>query len=397
MFANPDVNRLAVHSGLRQLAWGLAGVFFFAVLLRAGLSPAAAFLAVAATLALRLATRPIAFALIRSVGVRPTMLVGSVLYAAQFPVLAMVDAGHLWTIGAYVLAVALADVTYWTCYHAVFAAAGDVGERGAQVGVRTVVMVAADAVAPVAGGLLLTWHPAIAFAAASVLALVAIVPFWSVPVPAVDLAGDHGYAPFREGVRLFATDAFVMCGFVLTWGLIMFEALDRRFDAFGWLLGAAALAGAFGGLVLGRLIDAGHAARAVRLNLVAMSAVVLLRVTLSGTPTGVVVAALLSTALMGLYVPTLMTAVYNAAKTSPCAVRFHYLAEAGWDAGGILVCVLTAGALALGISARLIMLAALPVLALQAWWLHQRYDAQQRDAAEAAVAPPDAALAGQTD
>ncbi|MDC7787211.1 hypothetical protein PQJ75_10590 [Rhodoplanes sp. TEM] len=385
MFRNADVNRLAVHAGLRQFAWGLAGIFFFAVLLRAGLSPAAAFLVLAAMLALRFATRPVAFALIRGFGVRTAMLVGCVLFAAQFPVLALVDAGRMWTIAAYVLAVALADVTYWTCYHAVFAAAGDLGERGAQVGVRTVVMVAADTVAPVVGGLLLTWHPAAAFAAATIVALVAIVPFRAVPAPPVDLSGDHGVAPFRDGVRLFATDGFLMCGFAVTWGLIMFEAFDRRFDAFGGLLGAAALAGAVGGLLLGRLIDAGHAARAVWLNLAAMTVVVLLRVGLAGTPTGVVVAALASMALFGLYVPTVMTAVYNAAKTSPCAVRFHYLAEAGWDLGGIAACLVTAGALAAGVPARLLLLLALPALALQAWWLQRRYadenDARQQVAA----------------
>ncbi|MFL9826020.1 MFS transporter [Rhodoplanes sp. SY1] len=391
MFRNPDINRLAVHAGLRQLAWGLAGIFFFAVLLRAGLSPAGAFLALGAMLGLRLVTRPAAFALIRGAGLRTAMLVGCVLFAGQFPVLALVDAGRPWTIAAYVLAVAIADVVYWTCYHAVFAAAGDVGERGAQIGVRTVVMVLADTVAPVVGGLLLTWHGWAAFAAATVVALIAIVPFRGVSVPDVVIAEDHGPAPFRDGVRLFATDGFLMCGFAVTWGLIMFETFDRRFDAFGGLLGAAALAGAVGGLVLGRLIDAGHAARAVWLNLAAMTAVVLLRVALADTPTGVVVAALASTALFGLYVPTLMTAVYNAAKTSPCAVRFHYRAEAGWDVGGIAACLATAAALAAGVPARLLLLAALPALVVQAILLHRRYLAATPDA------PTGAALAGRID
>jgi hypothetical protein len=32
-------------------------------------------------------------------------------------------------------------------------------------------------------------------------------------------------------------------------------------------------------------------------------------------------------------VPTLMTAVYNQAKRSPCVLRFHIAAEGGWDVG----------------------------------------------------------------
>jgi len=45
------------------------------------------------------------------------------------------------------------------------------------------------------------------------------------------------------------------------WSVIMFRARGARFDAFGGLLAAAALAGALSGLVLGRFIDAGHARR----------------------------------------------------------------------------------------------------------------------------------------
>ena len=43
-----------------------------------------------------------------------------------------------------------------------------------------------------------------------------------------------------------------------------------------------------------------------------------------------------------LYVPTLMTAVYNQAKRSPCALRFHIAAEAGWDTGAAIACLAAA-------------------------------------------------------
>ena len=35
-----------------------------------------------------------------------------------------------------------------------------------------------------------------------------------------------------------------------------------------------------------------------------------------------------------LYTPTLMTAVYTQAKHAPCTLRFHVVAEGGWDIGG---------------------------------------------------------------
>jgi hypothetical protein len=40
--------------------------------------------------------------------------------------------------------------------------------------------------------------------------------------------------------------------------------------------------------------------------------------------------------------PTLMTAVYNQAKCSPCTLRFHVATEGGWDIGGASGCLAAA-------------------------------------------------------
>jgi len=61
-----------------------------------------------------------------------------------------------------------------------------------------------------------------------------------------------------------------------------------------------------------------------------------------------------------LYVPTLMTAVYNQAKGSPCALRFHIATEGGWDAGGASGCMLAAGLLWAGAPISLGILVSLP-------------------------------------
>src|SRR6185437_5761797 len=54
--------------------------------------------------------------------------------------------------------------------------------------------------------------------------------------------------------------------------------------------------------------------------------------------TGMVALAVVANALgalvVCLYIPTLMTAVYNQAKRAPCTLRFHVAAEGGWDVGG---------------------------------------------------------------
>ena len=84
------------------------------------------------------------------------------------------------------------------------------------------------------------------------------------------------------------------------------------------MLAAAALAGAAGGLILGRFIDAGHIRRAVWINAACLVATVILKAGCGDDPILVVIAATISAVLGGLYTPSLMTAVYNMAKSSPC-------------------------------------------------------------------------------
>ena len=60
-----------------------------------------------------------------------------------------------------------------------------------------------------------------------------------------------------------------------------------------------------------------------------------------------------------LYIPTLMTAVYNLAKGSACVLRFHIATEGGWDAGGASACLLAAALLWTGAPLSLAILLAL--------------------------------------
>ena len=55
-----------------------------------------------------------------------------------------------------------------------------------------------------------------------------------------------------------------------------------------------------------------------------------------------------------------MTAVYNLAKDSPCAMRFQIAADGGWDAGAGGACLLAALLLWLGAPMRLAIMLSLP-------------------------------------
>jgi len=132
---------------------------------------------------------------------------------------------------------------------------------------------------------------------------------------------------------LFVGDGWVSSGYFIVWQLALFITLGENYLAYGGALAVAALVGAVGGLVLGRYIDSGKGGQAVWVSIGLLSLVIMLRAGVHDHPV-LAVAANAMGALVGcLYVPTMMTAVYNQAKRSPCVLRFHIAAEGGWDVG----------------------------------------------------------------
>src|SRR5262249_32589428 len=130
-FGNQDINKLALHTALHQAAMGLSLAFFAAFLLHAGLSPSGVFLTLAAILTLRFFVRAAVLPSVRLIGFRNTFLLGALLFAVEYLVLAAYDGSNvrlLW----FIVSDAVCSAFYWTCYHAFYAALGDPEARGAQ-------------------------------------------------------------------------------------------------------------------------------------------------------------------------------------------------------------------------------------------------------------------------
>jgi DHA1 family inner membrane transport protein len=378
LFSNRDLNRLAVHSTLDQLSWGISSAFSAVFLLREGLTPAAIFLCLGGIIALRFAVRPAVLLAVRAIGLRSTLIVGTFLYGVQSPLLAPVH-GLDGALVLYCVVTALAQAFYWTCYHAMFAAIGDAGSRGRQVGWRQLLVGIAGIVGPAMGGILLTLSgPWAAFGAAGAIELAAIVPLLGVIEPPIALVAPPGaFAFYKRGILLLGSDGWIFNISAWAWSLIMFQALAARYDAFGVALAAAALAGALSGMVLGRFIDMGHARRATWANAVTLAGTVVAKAICGTDPIAVLAVAIGTTALGGLYMPSLMTAIYNEAKASPCPLRFHYAAEIGWDIGGLLACLAAAALCAYGASLQAVIVLALPMVAFQAFVLDASYAASR--------------------
>jgi hypothetical protein len=381
-FSNQDINRLALHTALHQAAMGLSLAFFAAFLLHTGRSPAQVFLVIGMILVLRFFLRLGVPGTVRLLGFRNTLLLGSLLFGVEYLVLAAYDGSNvrlMW----FIAADAVCSTLYWTCYHAFYAALGDSEMRGAQLGARGLLSTIASIAAPAIGGfLLVSVGPWASFGAAAVVSVIAVLPLMSIREPDVPPPPPlNSFWAVRDGILLFATDGFVSCITVFTWDIVSFISFSERYDVFGGVLALASLAGALGGMVFGRLIDAGHGARAVTINAVVLTCLLFLKAGSIGSAPAVAIATIVANLLGGFYVPVLMTAVYNDAKSTACTLRFHVIAEAGWDVGGTIACFTAAMAFAVGIAPAAILLFALVGILPQTWLARRRYRSHAIDKA----------------
>ena len=383
-FRNNVVNLLNLHYGLHSLALSGSGAFYSVFLLKSGV-PAPAVLAFFALILLgRLAVRPSVLVLAKSCGLKPLLIAGTLATGLQYPLLAEV---HGIGIALLVLCAvsAVAETFYWTTYHAYFASLGDAEHRGHQVGAREAVAAMVGIVAPLATGwALTTLGPRVAFGAtAFVMALAALPILWT-PNVAVPLRAAGTLKAAIPGVLLFAADGWFSAGYLFVWQIALFLSLGESFSAFGGAMALAAIVGALGGMFLGRLIDAGQGGRAAWIALAALAIATVLRAASFGDAPFAVLANACGALVTCLYMPAFGTAIYNQAKRSPCALRFHIAAEGGWDVGGAAAALIAAGLMALGVPIGAGILISLPGAAVS-FLLLRRYFARRPPAAEPAM------------
>jgi MFS transporter, DHA1 family, inner membrane transport protein len=330
------------------------------------------FLAFSGVLGGRFALRALVLVVAPRLGATRTLVLGTLLFALQYPALARVE-GPGPALLLWIATAAGGDVFYWTSYHAMFAALGDGGARGRQTAMLQTLLTLASILGPAAGGALLAGiGPPAAFGAAAAVTLAAVIPLRGMPAPQVLRTAPVGaFRAARPGVLLFMSDAWIVVTSGVAWDLAVFRTLSSRYEAFGGVMAGAALAGAVGGLLLGRVIDRGDAQRVVLVNAAALAGIVGLKALAAGSPALVVMAAAIAAIFGGFYWPLLMTVVYNAAKASPCPLRFQFAAEGGGDAGGAAACLAAAALLGAGASLPAVMVMALPAIAAQALLLRR--------------------------
>lgn len=332
-FRNRTINLLNLHYAIHSIAMTGAGAFFAAYLVKAGVPLPGVFLTFAAILAGRFLIRPMIIGLAARHGMRLLIVLGTLLNAAQYPLLAMVHGVGV-PLYALIGLGAVADTLYWPCYHAYFARLGDDEHRGQQVGVREAIAALIGVVSPLLTGVLLVaFGPYVAFGANALAVAGSAVPLLYTPDVPIEAAVPHAIKASMPGVLLFVGDGLTGGIYFFVWQVALFLSLKQNFVAFGGALALAAVVGAAAGMLLGHHIDSGGR-RAAAIACSVIGAIVLLRAAATFNPALAVFANAVSAIGSCLYVPTLMTVVYTLAKAAPCTLRFHVAAEAGWDIGG---------------------------------------------------------------
>jgi DHA1 family inner membrane transport protein len=359
-FGNDAVNRVNLHYGAQALAAAAGGIFYLAYLLRAGISVPASLTIFAATLAGRFAFRPATLPLAKLWGLRPLVILGSLVVAGEYLLLGQVKGLDLWLL-ALVIVSSVGEATYWPAYHAYFAQVGDAEHRGQQIGAREALATLAGIVGPVIGAwAILTFGGGWAFGAVACIQAASALPLIGAPDVPVRPSAPGAWAAARSGMTLFLVDGWMAACWYLIWQVVLFVSLGRSLEAYGGAMALAALVGAVIGLLFGRHIDRGHGRRATVIAYLVTAGVTVLRAASLGSPWLAVGANAAGALVAALVLPAMMTAVYNLAKASPCAFRFHLASDGGWDVGCAAGLLFAAALSAVGASLALAILLALP-------------------------------------
>ncbi len=348
-FRSKTVNLLNLHYGIHAIALSGGGAFFAVYLLKSGVSIPWVLASLALILAGRFIIRPIVVPIAVRSGMRALVIAGTCLTALQYPLLAEVH-GLGPALFVLCLVAALGDTFYWSSYHAYYAALGNHEHRGSELGAREALAALVGIVSPlVTGWALVAFGPRVALGATAAILLFGALPLFWTPDVVVVRRAPGAYRAAIPGMKLFLADGWIAAGYFFVWQIALFLSLGESYVAFGGALALAALVGAVAGLFLGRLIDAGHGQRAVSFAIGALVITTVLRAFAPGHALLAIVANALGALVVCLYIPTLMTAVYNQAKRSPCTLRFHVATEGSWDVGGAAGCLLAALLAAAGV------------------------------------------------
>jgi hypothetical protein len=333
------------------------------------------FVWLAGILAGRFVLRPLILPIARRWGLKPLVIAGALLTAAQYPTYAEVH-GVGWPLLANAVLVAVASTLYWPAYHAYFASLGDAEHRGHQVSIREAAAAIIGVVAPLVGAwLLLDAGPRWMFGAVAVVQALSAAPLLAAPNVLPPREAPGAYRAAREGVAIYLADGWQVACIYYVWQVALFVSLGSSIGAFGGAVALAALVGAALTLFFGRHIDRGGGRRTAALACVVTVTLALTQAAAFGHLWLAIAANALGAVAMALITPAISTPLYNLSQASPCAFRYNIATEGAWDIGCGFGMLTAAAISALGAPLSLMLLTALPASGGLFWLLWRYYGA----------------------
>jgi MFS transporter, DHA1 family, inner membrane transport protein len=342
MFKNKTFNLVYVHAALQALVMSGGEGFAFVYLLKAGISTSVVLMCIAAMFASRLMFRMAVVPVVLRYGLRNTLIVSVIIEGASYLILPMVSGVGV-LLYLYLALWAASSSFYWTTYHTYVAQLGNNENRGAQVSAMEFFGMIAGIAGPLLMAFLLTWfNPWVGFSLIAFAMMMAAVPFMFGPdfdVAKTAVLPKTTTSPAR---LLMITDGIRSAATHFVWLIALFITLSSSYMAFGGALALAGLTGAVMGLFVGKWIDIGKGAHAARVGYGAMVLSSVVKCFGFHIPWVAVSANALYSAAWPSYATSLNSQVYNQARRSACPLRFHVVAEGGWDIGMTIGCGLAA-------------------------------------------------------
>jgi MFS transporter, DHA1 family, inner membrane transport protein len=374
IFVNRRFNLIYLHAALQAFTSYGGEAFAFVYLLKAGIAVPIVLLSIGALFGSRLLFRMIVLPLAKRIGLRNALVLGIVMEGCTYPILSQITGtGPL--LVAYLAIWAVSSSIYWTTYHAYVVLIGDGEHRGAQVSAMEFVGTFMGIIAPITTGLLLTWFaPIIAFSVVGLAMASSAIPLLFLPNLKVAPVADMPRETRRLARLVMFTDGLRAGAFYFTWLIALFITLGSSFAAYGGALSLAGIAGAAAGLYVGRSIDLGKGRRAAQIGFAMVAVAVLARAFGYPYPWSAVLANAIAAVAMPIYGTAFGARVYALAQHSPCPLRFHIIAEGGWDLGTAMACFTSAGLIYLGFSFFWPLMLALVACGLGYWVVTGTFD-----------------------
>lgn len=355
VFSSKALNRVYLHGAIQTFAETGGGVFLFVFLLVAGVSVPLVLCTIAAINILRFVLRPGVLPMARWLGMRNTLIIGTLLESSSYWLVPWVD-GPGWMLFLLIIMSAIGSVIYWTCYHAFVAAVGDDDSRGQQVGVIEALAALVGVVAPAVMSLLLIYSgPKYAFAIVALIQMAAALPLLSTPNLPVETEDSGDRKIRRFGAWLFFAEGWEVAFTHFLWQIALFVTLSENIAEYGGTMVLAGLFSALMSLAIGRAIDLGHGRKSALIAYGAAAGAALIKTVATDQPWLAVAATALAAVVAAIQAPAIMARLYSLAQESGCPLRFNMATEGGWDLGCAGGCLLAAALLWWGASMAMIL------------------------------------------